>query len=84
MQLITEVFEDLQFITEEKGKNLFIEGVFLQANKKNRNGRVYPTEVLQREVKRYTENYVDKNRAYGELGNPDGTTINLERVSHMI
>ena len=84
MQLITEVFEDLQFITEEKGKNLFIEGVFLQANKKNRNGRVYPTEVLQREVKRYTENYVDKNRAYGELGHPAGPTINLERVSHMI
>ena len=84
MQLITEVFEDLQFITEEKGKNLFIEGVFLQANIKNRNGRVYPTEVLQREVKRYTENYVDKNRAYGELGHPAGPTINLERVSHMI
>ena len=84
MQLITEVFEDLQFITEEKGKNLFIEGVFLQANKKNRNGRVYPTEVLQREVKRYTENYDDKNRAYGELGHPAGPTINLERVSHMI
>ena len=84
MQLITEVFEDLQFITEETGKNLFIEGVFLQANKKNRNGRVYPTEVLQREVKRYTENYVDKNRAYGELGHPAGPTINLERVSHMI
>ena len=84
MQLITEVFEELQFITEEKGKNLFIEGVFLQANKKNRNGRVYPTEVLQREVKRYTENYVDKNRAYGELGHPAGPTINLERVSHMI
>ena len=73
-----------RFITEEKGKNLFIEGVFLQANKKNRNGRVYPTEVLQREVKRYTENYVDKNRAYGELGHPAGPTINLERVSHMI
>ena len=84
MQLITEISEDLQFITEEKGKDLFIEGVFLQSNIENRNKRVYPPEVLEREVKRYTDNYISKNRAFGELGHPQGPTINLERVSHMI
>lgn len=82
MKLITEVVEDI--IVEQKGKDLYIEGVFLQSNIKNRNGRVYPTETLDREVKRYTENYIEKNRAFGELGHPDGPTINLERVSHMI
>ena len=82
MKLITEVFEDI--LIEEKGKDLYIEGVFLQSNVKNRNGRVYPTEVLSREVDRYNENYIQKNRAFGELGHPDGPTINLERVSHMI
>ena len=80
MQLITEISEDLQFITED----LFIEGVFLQSNIENRNKRVYPPEVLEREVKRYTDNYISKNRAFGELGHPQGPTINLERVSHMI
>jgi len=82
MKLITEICEDL--IVEEKGKDLYIEGVFLQSNVENRNGRVYPKEVLEKEVKRYTENYINKNRAFGELGHPDGPSINLERVSHMI
>jgi hypothetical protein len=88
MKLITEVIEDIQLISEAKdengGKNYFIEGVFMQGNVKNRNGRVYPTEVLDKEVKRYNESYIQKNRAYGELGHPQGPTINLERVSHMI
>jgi len=88
MKLITEVVEDIKLIAEEKDengkKNYFIEGVFMQGNVKNRNGRVYPTEVLDKEVKRYNEDYIQKNRAYGELGHPQGPTINLERVSHMI
>ena len=85
MKLITEVIEDINIVEEKEGsKGLYIEGVFLQSNVKNRNGRVYPTEVLQKEVKRYTESYISKNRAFGELGHPDGPTINLERVSHMI
>ena len=87
MKLITEVVEDIQIITEAKEngeKSYMIEGIFMQGNKKNRNGRVYPMPVLQREVKRYTEEYIDKNRAYGELGHPQGPTINLDRVSHMI
>ena len=82
MKLITEVVEDI--LVESKVKDLFIEGIFLQSNVKNRNGRVYPTEVLEREVERYNENYIQKNRAFGELGHPEGPTINLERVSHMI
>jgi len=87
MKLITEVIEDIQYITEAKEsgkKNYFIEGVFMQGAVKNRNGRVYPTEVLDKEVGRYNKDYVTKNRAYGELGHPQGPTINLERVSHMI
>lgn len=88
MKLITEVLEqDVQYVTEAKedgGKNYFIEGVFMQGNLKNRNGRVYPMETLMREVKRYNKEYVEQNRAYGELGHPQGPTINLERVSHMI
>ena len=87
MKLITEVHESIEYISEanEDGeKEFFIEGVFMQANQKNRNGRVYPTEVLQREVTRYNKEYVEKNRAFGELGHPQGPTINLERVSHMI
>jgi hypothetical protein len=84
MKLITEICEDIEYVVESKGKELFIEGVFLQSNVKNRNGRVYPKEVLEKEVKRYTENYINKNRAFGELGHPDGPSINLERVSHMI
>ena len=87
MKLITEVHESIEYISEanEDGeKEFFIEGVFMQANQKNRNVRVYPTEVLQREVTRYNKEYVEKNRAFGELGHPQGPTINLERVSHMI
>tara|TARA_Y100001938_G_scaffold151123_1_gene246256 strand:+ start:224 stop:877 length:654 start_codon:yes stop_codon:yes gene_type:complete len=88
MKLITEVLEsDVEFITEAKedgGKNYFIEGVFMQGNIKNRNGRMYPMETLMKEVKRYNKEYVVANRAYGELGHPQGPTINLERVSHMV
>ena len=88
MKLITEMLEsDVEFITEAKedgGKNYFIEGVFMQGNIKNRNGRMYPMETLVKEVKRYNKEYVEQNRAYGELGHPQGPTINLERVSHMI
>ena len=88
MKLITEILDhNIEFVTEEKdggGKDFYIEGVFMQANKKNRNGRVYPTSVLEREVERYTKEYVEQNRAFGELGHPSGPTINLERVSHMI
>lgn len=87
MKLITEVVEEVQIITEasENGeKTYMIEGIFMQGNQKNRNGRVYPIDILQREVKRYTDEYINKNRAYGELGHPQGPTINLDRVSHMI
>ena len=88
MKLITEMLEsDVEFITEAKedgGKNYFIEGVFMQGNIKNRNGRMYPMDTLMKEVKRYNKEYVEQNRAYGELGHPQGPTINLERVSHMI
>lgn len=87
MKLITEITEEVNLLQEAKddgGKNYFIEGVFMQGNIKNRNGRVYPTEVLDKEVGRYNKEYVEKNRAYGELGHPTGPTINLERVSHLI
>ena len=87
MKLITELVEDLDIVTEadSNGKeSLFIEGIFLQAEQKNRNGRVYPLEILEREVRRYKKDYVKQNRAFGELGHPDGPAINLERVSHMI
>jgi hypothetical protein len=88
MKLITEINEQVNIITEESeiggGKNFYIEGIFMQAEQKNRNGRMYPIHVLQKETDRYIAEYVNKNRAYGELGHPDGPTINLERVSHMI
>ena len=86
MKLITETIEDVKLITEEKNgkKLLYIEGVFLQSELKNRNGRMYPFGVLDREVKRYNEEYVKSKRALGELGHPDGPTINLDRVSHRI
>ena len=88
MRLIKEVTEEIQYISElneETGKKShFIEGVFLQSNLKNRNGRMYPKEVMQKEVARYTAESIDKKRAYGELGHPDGPTVNLDRVSHMI
>lgn len=87
MKLITEVIEEVQVVTEAKengDKSYFIEGIFMQGNQKNRNGRIYPVDVLEREVDRYNKEYIQKNRAYGELGHPQGPTINLDRVSHMI
>lgn len=88
MRLIREVNESTQFIVEKdlngKGKNYFIEGIFLQAALKNRNGRMYPEEVMDKEVGRYIKEAVQNNRAYGELGHPDTPSINLDRVSHMI
>jgi hypothetical protein len=86
MKLITEVVEEIQILKEEKNgkKDYYIEGVFMQGSLKNRNGRVYPMEVLKKETDRYIKEYVEKNRAYGELGHPQGPSINLERVSHLI
>jgi hypothetical protein len=87
MKLITEHIEDIEYLVEksESGeKTHFIKGIFMQAEQKNRNGRVYPIATLRKEVKRYGDVYVKNNRAFGELGHPDGPTINLERVSHMI
>ena len=86
MKLITENINEIRVLTEEKGgvKSLFIEGPFLVAETKNRNGRVYPSQTMKKEVDRYNEEYVSKNRAFGELGHPDSPTINLDRVSHMI
>jgi hypothetical protein len=86
MKLITEEVTNVKIITEGKGasKKLYIEGVFLQGEIKNRNGRMYPINVLSREVDRYCEQFVNKGRALGELGHPDGPTVNLDRVSHKI
>ena len=88
MKLITEINEDLEvFELEEDStgkKSLFLEGVFLQSETLNRNQRMYPRPILEREVKRYKKDYIKENRAFGELGHPEGPTINLERVSHMI
>ena len=86
MKLIREEIETVDFIVEERNgkKSLYIEGVFLQGNIKNRNGRMYPMETLRREVQRYSENHVVAGRALGELGHPDGPTVNLDRVSHKI
>ena len=88
MKLITEINEDLEvFELEEDStgkKSLFLEGVFLQSETLNRNKRLYPRPILEREVKRYKKDYIKENRAFGELGHPEGPTINLERVSHMI
>lgn len=87
MKLITDLSESVSLVTEDAGngaKNFFIEGIFMQGAQKNKNGRVYPTHLLDREVERYNREYVNENRAYGELGHPSGPTINLERVSHMI
>ena len=86
MKLITETIEEVKMITEEKNgvKTLYISGPFLVAEMKNRNGRMYKTETLKKEVDRYNEEYVKKNRAFGELGHPDSPTINLDRVSHLI
>ena len=87
VKLISEEVQDVEYITEEKEdgkKNYKIKGVFMQADIKNRNGRVYPMEILQKEVKRYNKLYINEKRAFGELGHPDGPTVNLERASHMI
>ena len=87
MFLISEqISDEVQLITEEKNgkKEQYIEGVFLQAGIKNRNGRIYPIETMKKEVNRYIKEFVNKKRAYGELGHPEGPTINLERVSHLI
>ena len=87
MKLISEHIEDVEYITEEKDngeKTYKIKGVFMQSEVKNRNGRVYPFPVLQKEVNRYNKDYVNENRAFGELGHPVGPTVNLERASHMI
>ena len=86
MKLITEEISDVKFITEGKGnkKKMYIEGVVLQGDLKNRNGRMYPVNTLAKEVNRYNEAFVAKGRALGELGHPDGPTVNLDRVSHKI
>ena len=86
MKLIREEIESVEFFVEQKNgkKSMYIEGVFLQADMKNRNGRVYPMETLRREVGRYSENHITSGRALGELGHPEGPTVNLDRVSHKI
>ena len=86
MKLITEMYDDFQVLEEGTGakKEMKIQGVFMQAETKNRNGRIYPNEVLQKEVKRYNKELVEKKRAFGELGHPEGPTVNLDRVSHLI
>ena len=86
MKLISETLEDVKFLKEEdeKGKTYKIKGIFMQGDIKNRNGRVYPVEVLKDEIDRYNEKFVSKKRAYGELGHPEGPTVNLDRVSHMV
>jgi hypothetical protein len=86
MKLISEEVQNAEYLVEENNgkKEYKIRGVFLQSEIKNRNGRVYPTEVLVREVNRYTKEFINKNRAFGELGHPDGPTVNLERVCHMV
>ena len=86
MKLITEEIQKVEFIVEGKGaaKQCYIKGIFLQAEQVNRNGRMYPLSIMEREVTRYNENFIAKGRALGELGHPDGPTVNLDRVSHKI
>ena len=87
VKLIAEQVEDVEFITEENDdgkKNYKIRGIFMQADVKNRNGRIYPMDILQKEVSKYNKNFIKEKRAFGELGHPEGPTVNLERVSHMI
>ena len=86
MKLIAEAIENVEYICEENdgNKNYKIRGIFMQGDIKNRNGRIYPVETLAKEVRRYTKEFIEKKRAFGELGHPDGPTVNLERVSHMI
>ena len=84
MKLIREEIESVEFLVENRNgkKSMYIEGVFLQGNIKNRNGRMYPMETLRKEVSRYNENHIQSGRALGELGHPEGPTVNLDRVSH--
>ena len=86
MKLISEEIQNAEYLVEDNGgkKSYKIKGIFLQSDLKNRNGRVYPKEVLENEVARYNREFINKKRAFGELGHPDGPTVNLERVSHMI
>ena len=86
MKLISEEIQNAEYLVEDNGgkKSYKIKGIFLQSDLKNRNGRVYPKEVLENEVERYNREFINKKRAFGELGHPDGPTVNLERVSHMI
>ena len=87
VKLFSEAVDEVQYVTEAKeggGKNYKIKGIFLQADIKNRNGRVYPMEVLEKEVGRYNKKFINESRAYGELGHPEGPTVNLERVSHIV
>ena len=87
VKLFSESIEDVEYICEEKEsgkKNYKIRGIFMQADVKNRNGRIYPLDVLQKEVAKYNKNFIQQKRAFGELGHPEGPTVNLERVSHMI
>ena len=87
VKLISEEIQDVEYVTEQKEngkKNYKIKGIFMQADIKNRNGRVYPMPVLEKEVAKYNKNFIQEKRAFGELGHPDGPTVNLERVSHMI
>ena len=87
LKLISEEISEIEYITEQKEdgkKNYKIKGIFMQSDVKNRNGRVYPQEILDKEVKRYNKEFIDQKRAFGELGHPDGPTVNLERASHMI
>ena len=86
MKLIAEQIQDVEYIVEEKdgGKEMKIRGIFMQSDQKNRNGRVYPFGILNKEVKRYNKEFVAEGRAFGELGHPEGPTVNLDRVSHMI
>jgi len=87
MKLITEEIRNVKYIVEQSKdgkKNYSIKGIFMQSDVKNKNGRIYPQHILQREVVRYNKDFINKNRAFGELGHPEGPTVNLERVSHMI
>ena len=87
MKLITEEIQNVEYIIEQSKdgkKNYSIKGIFMQSDVKNKNGRIYPQHILQREVDRYNKDFINKNRAFGELGHPEGPTVNLERVSHMI
>ena len=87
MKLITEEIRNVKYIVEQSKdgkKNYSIKGIFMQSDVKNKNGRIYPQNILQREVVRYNRDFINKNRAFGELGHPEGPTVNLERVSHMI